>query len=172
MIPRDFGCDWFVTSERTGGKVGPVTVPYDAMLFEQRDPNTPNNHNTGFYPGGVYTYSKTFAAPLDWAGKCILLEFEGVYMRSEVRLNGHVVGGRPSGYALFHVSLDEHLNLGGDNLVEVVANNDQQPNSRWYSGSGIYRPVHLLVGNRVRIVPHGMRLTTSSISREAPPRCT
>ncbi len=77
MIRRDFGRDWFVTSERTGGKVGPVTVPYDAMLFEQRDPNTPNNHNTGFYPGGVYTYSKTFVCATRLGGKVHLVGVRG-----------------------------------------------------------------------------------------------
>ena len=86
-----------------GAPAGPVTLPYDAMLFEARDPGTPNSHNTGFFPGGVYRYSKSFPAPEEWRGRSITLEFEGVYMRSEVRLNGPLVGGRPSGYAVFHV---------------------------------------------------------------------
>jgi beta-galactosidase len=140
--------------------LGPVTVPYDAMLYEQRDPETPNSHHTGFYPGGVYRYSKSFRAPEEWRGSSIVLEFEGVYMRSEVFVNGHAAGGRPSGYALFRVEMDHLLNYGADNLVEVVANNDQMPNSRWYTGSGIYRPVHLMIGGRVRISPNGPRFST------------
>ena len=163
MIRADFGQGWFVTTEGGDSTVGPVTVPHDAMLFEQRDPSTRNSHNTGFYPGGVYTYSKTFVAPREWLGRSITLEFEGVYMRSEVRVNGALVGGRPSGYAVFHVALDDHLEYGADNVVEVVARNDEMPNSRWYSGSGIYRPVHLLVGERIRVTPHGLRITTTSV---------
>lgn len=164
MIPRRFDEGWFVSSEGSDADpVGPVTVPYDAMLSERRDPETANSHHTGFFPGGVYRYSKTFRVPDTWRGSSVSLEFEGVYMRSEVFVNGHLAGGRPSGYATFHVPLDEFLEFGVDNLVEVVAHNDQMPNSRWYTGSGIYRPVHLLVGGAVRVTPNGVRLSTRSI---------
>jgi beta-galactosidase len=143
--------------------VGPLTVPHDAMLFEPRDPDSPNRHHTGFYPGGTYRYSKTFPAPHEWRGSHVLLEFEGVYMRSEVLVNGRLVGGHPSGYALFHVDISDVLRFGGENVVEVVARNDQMPNSRWYTGSGIYRPVHLLVGGAVHMAPQGPRISTSSL---------
>ncbi|MDR6610727.1 hypothetical protein J2Y42_000139 [Leifsonia sp. 1010] len=77
-------------------------------------------------------------------------------------MNGVLAGGRPSGYALFHVPLATHLRYGEENLIEVVAHNDDMPNSRWYTGSGIYRPVHLLTGGPVRILPTGLRATTLS----------
>ncbi len=165
MIPETFDKGWFVRKEGAldADRVGPVTLPYDAMLFEPRDPSTPNSHNTGFFPGGVYRYSKSFHAPEQWRDSKVNLEFEGVYMRSEVWVNGRMAGGRPSGYALFHVPLDGLLEYGADNLVEVVARNDQMPNSRWYSGSGIYRPVHLLVGGPLRLTPSGPRFSTRSI---------
>ncbi len=163
MIRQPFNTGWYVSKVGSDTTVGPVTLPYDAMLFEQRDPSTRNSHNTGFFPGGDYRYSTTLAAPQSWGGRSVTLEFEGVYQRSEVLVNGSLVGGRPSGYAVFHVVLDEALVYGADNLIEVVAHNSQLPNSRWYSGSGIYRPVHLLVGERIRITPHGLRVTTSSI---------
>ena len=169
MIRRPFNEDWYVVREDAPGaaeRIGPLTLPHDAMLFEQRDPHTPNGHHTGFFPGGVYRYSKTVHAPEDWRGCSVSLEFEGVYMRSEVFVNGRPAGGRPSGYAVFEVALDQLLAYGDDNLVEVVAHNDQMPNSRWYTGSGIYRPVHLLVGGPVRITPHGLRLSTRSNSRD------
>ena len=166
MIPESFNEGWFVRRQGAtgfGGPVGPITVPHDAMLAEPRDPGTANSHHTGFFPGGVYRYSKSFRAPDAWRDCRVTLEFEGVYMRSEVHLNGHLVGGRPSGYAMFHVDLDEHLDHGADNLFEVVVRNDASPNSRWYTGSGIYRPVHLLVGGRVRVPPEGLRVTTTSV---------
>ncbi|MBL7487543.1 DUF4982 domain-containing protein [Frankia sp. AgB1.9] len=165
MIRESFNQGWYVSGERGDGSdvpVGPVTLPYDAMLFERRNPETRNGYNTGYFPGGVYRYSKSFRVPEEWRGRSATLEFEGVYMRSEVFVNGHLAGGRPSGYAVFRVALDDHLVYGADNLVEVVAHNDREPNSRWYSGSGIYRPVHLLVGDRLRVTPDGLRVTTSS----------
>jgi beta-galactosidase len=163
LIRTDFNQGWSVNKAGSAEVIGPVTLPYDAMLFEERDPSTRNSHNTGFFPGGVYRYSKTFVVPEQWRGRSVTLEFEGVYMRSEVRVNGTLVGGRPSGYAVFHVALDDALAHGAENLVEVVAHNDDMPNSRWYSGSGIYRPVYLLVGERLHVTPHGLRVTTASL---------
>ncbi|MCM3885579.1 glycoside hydrolase family 2 TIM barrel-domain containing protein [Frankia sp. R82] len=168
MIRESFNQGWRISRKRGDGSevsVGPVTVPYDAMLFEQRDPKTVNSYNTGYFPGGVYRYSKTFRAAQEWRGRSITLEFEGVYLRSEVFVNGRLAGGRPSGYAIFQVVLDDFLGYGADNLVEVVAHNDRGPNGRWYTGSGIYRPVHLLVGDRLRITPDGLRISTTSIER-------
>lgn len=165
MIRTAFDRDWYV--ERVGAaaeaKVGPLTVPYDAMLFEQRDPDTRNVGNTGYYPGGVYRYTKSFDAPEAWRDRAVVVEFEGVYHRSEIFVNGKLAGGRPSGYALFHVDLGPFLNFGGENTIEVVANNDDEPNARWYTGSGIYRPVHLLVGAQTHIAPTGLRASTAAI---------
>ena len=123
MIRTSFDQNWYVLKEgpTRGGRVGPVTLPYDAMLFEARDPNTKNGGNTGFFPGGVYRYSKTFEAPEDWRDRSVTVEFEGVYHRSQVFVNGRLANERPSGYALFHVVLDEFLNYGSENLIEVVA---------------------------------------------------
>ncbi|OPX12476.1 glycoside hydrolase family 2 TIM barrel-domain containing protein [Mycobacterium sp. AT1] len=163
MIRQDFNADWYVRKEGQDESLGPVTVPYDAMLYEPRDPHAPGGHNTGFFPGGVYRYTKTVAVPDEWRDRTVAIEFEGVYLRSEVFINGRLAGGRPSGYAIFQVTLDEYLNYGADNVVEVVAHNDQQPNSRWYTGSGIYRPVHLLVGRRTRITADGLRIVTTAV---------
>jgi beta-galactosidase len=166
MIRDSFDDDWFIASEtpgRTTAATGPITLPHDAMMFERRDPHCANAHNTGYFPGGVYRYTKRFTAPDEWRGCSVVLEFEGVYQRSQVLLNGHLVGGRPSGYAEFRVELDEHLVLGEENVVEVVADNAAEPNSRWYTGSGIYRPVHILVGPELRIAPAGPRVTTLAL---------
>ncbi|SHN39510.1 glycoside hydrolase family 2 TIM barrel-domain containing protein [Cryptosporangium aurantiacum] len=164
MRRTSFNEGWFVAEEASSGApVGPVTVPYDAMLFEPRNARTPNGFHTGFFPGGVYRYSKTFVAPEEWRDQHVLVEFEGVYLRSEVFLNGRLIGGRPSGYAEFTVPLHGGLEFGTDNVLEVVAHNDRLPNSRWYSGSGIYRPVHLLVGPQAHIAPEGPRFTTEAV---------
>ncbi len=167
MISQSFDRDWFVAPDGAGataGPTGPITLPHDAMLFETRDPETRNGGNTGFHPGGRYRYSKTFPAPQEWRDRTVVLEVEGVYHRSQVFVNGRLAGGRPSGYALFHVVLDAFLEHGADNTVEVVADTTDEPNSRWYTGSGIYRPVHLLVGRRTHVTPTGLRLSTEALT--------
>lgn len=166
MLRTHFNDDWYV--EKIGSDrapVGPLSVPHDAMMYEHRDPTLAFGHNTGYFPGGEYRYTKRFHAPDDWQDKAVILEFEGVYHRSEVYLNGERVGGRPSGYALFHVALGDELKLGQKNELEVIARNADQPNSRWYTGSGIYRPVHLLVGDRVRVTPTGLRVSTLTLNQ-------
>ena len=164
MIRLSFNNNWFVTKvgNKAETQVGPVTVPYDAMHQEPRDPHTKNGGNTGYFPGGVYSYKKTFETPTNWVGKRVFLEFEGVYQNSKIYLNGNLIGGRPSGYALFHVELTQNLVSKGQNTLEVIADNSEEPNSRWYTGSGIYRPVWALVGQEIRVAPNGLRLSTAS----------
>jgi hypothetical protein len=139
-----------------------VDLPHDAMIHEKRDPASPGGSALGYYPGGVYVYEKDFAVPQGWREKHVFFEFEGIYRNSKVVLNGEEAGGRPYGYARFFVRADSFLEFGEENTIRVVADNSQLPNSRWYSGSGIYRPVHLLVGNRTHIEPDGVKISTLS----------
>lgn len=138
-----------------------VTLPHDAQILEKRSPDASDGGH-GYFPGGVYTYEKTFTAPADWEGKKVLVEFEGVYKNSTVSLNGKRIGGHKYGYTTFTVELTG-LNYGGENTLTVVADNSQLPNSRWYSGSGIYRPVWLHIGGDARIEYQGVKITTLSI---------
>mgnify|MGYP000246332124 FL=1 len=166
MIGSSFDADWTVTTETPGRPartVGPATLPYDAMMFETRDPDCAAAHNTGYFPGGVYRYSKRFTAPQEWRDCVVECEFEGVYHRSHVLLNGVEVGGCPSGYTEFRVPLTG-LRFGETNTIEVIVDNSQQPNSRWYTGSGIYRPVHVLVGPAVHIAPGYPQVTTRTVA--------
>lgn len=144
----------------------PVNLPHDAMVHEKRTPNTKNAHQTGFYPGGIYQYTKTFDAPQEWTDKDVLLEFEGVYQNAMVYVNGDYAGGHPCGYTNFTVSLNDFLIYGASNTVKVVANNSAEENSRWYSGSGIYRPVNLYVGNKTRLAENGVRITTPEVQSD------
>ena len=138
-----------------------VTLPHDAQIFEHRGADVSNGGH-GYFPGGVYTYEKTFTAPAEWAEKTILLEFEGVYKNATVSLNDKELCFHAYGYTRFFVELKE-LNIGGENTVTVVADNSKLPNSRWYSGSGIYRPVWLYVGPKESIRPESVKLSTVSI---------
>lgn len=156
---------WTVQSR--GGPAGAVTLPHDAMIHERRDRRVPSGPASGFYPGGVYTYRRTISAPLEWSGSHVALEFEGVYRHSTVLLNGVVVGGRPSGYAEFRVELDDHLRYGHENTLEVIADNSGQPDTRWYSGSGIYRRVWLRVDGETRFAPDSVRFRTVNVGDPA-----
>ena len=138
-----------------------VTLPHDAQITEKRGADVGGSGH-GYFPGGVYTYEKTFTAPAEWAEKTILLEFEGVYKNATVSLNDKELCFHAYGYTRFFVELKE-LNIGGENTVTVVTDNSKLPNSRWYSGSGIYRPVWLYVGPKESIRPESVKLSTVSI---------
>lgn len=142
------------------GQVEMLTLPHDAMIHEERTQATKNRHQTGFYPGGCYTYTKAFAAPAEWADKTVRIAFEGVYENARVYINGDYAGGCANGYTEFSVCADDYLTYGAQNTVTVIANNSAEENSRWYSGSGIYRDVVLLVGNEVHVKENGLRITT------------
>lgn len=156
-----FNDGWIFCKQGESSRV-PVTLPHDAMIHEARTADAPGGSGHGYFPGGVYVYEKTFTAPADWAEKTVMLEFEGVYHHSTVYINGKQVGGRAYGYVPFTVCLDGMLNYGRENTVSVTVDNSKLPNSRWYTGSGIYRPVHLLVGGRNHIEWQGVKITTLS----------
>ena len=143
-----------------------VQLPHDAMVHEERTPDTANGTQTGYWPGGIYTYEKTLFAPEEWKDRTVILEFEGVYSNAMVYVNEDLAATQLYGYANFYVVLDKFLNYGADNQVMVIANN-VEPNSRWYSGSGIYRDVNLMVGARVHIPADGVRITTPTVDPEA-----
>jgi len=166
MLREAFNTDWYVEKEGPAPwRAGPLTLPHDAMIYETRDPATPNGHNTGYFPGGVYRYTKTFFAPESLRGRTVLFEFEGVYMDAQVHFNGALAAARPNGYANFYADAEGLLVYGQDNRIEVLARSDQMPNSRWYSGSGIYREVKLLSGGWAHILPDGVKLRTLALEQ-------
>lgn len=161
MKKLDFNNNW--TFQRQGSSnIQSITLPHDAMIHENRDPDAPGGGGHGYFPGGAYIYRKTFTAPEEWAEGTASLLFEGVYKNSTVTVNGKYAGGQPYGYTPFTVCLDGLLNYGSENTVTVTVDNSQLPNSRWYSGSGIYRPVSLLLGSKSHIDWQGVKITTLS----------
>ena len=169
MIRQNFNADWTVEkgdgNSRMNSFLGntqtkTVHLPYDAMIHEARTPDTKNGAQTGFYPGGEYIFQKHFTAPQAWQGKPVSLVFEGVYQTALVYLNGWLLTRNVNGYAEFTVEAGPYLKYGADNLLKVIADNSLEPNSRWYTGSGIYRPVRLLVGNKVYLPQDTVRITT------------
>jgi len=138
-----------------------VTLPHDAQISEKRGADVSNGGH-GYFPGGIYTYEKTFTAPKEWEGKDVLVEFEGVYKNATVSLNGKELCFHPYGYTGFFVELSD-LIYGAENTLSVVVDNSKLPNSRWYSGSGIYRPVWLYVCEKGGLRPESVKISTVSI---------
>ncbi len=144
-----------------------VNLPHDAMVHEERTPDTANSAQTGFWPGGLYTYTRKLDVPQEWQDKTVVLEFEGVYATAMVYVNGNLAQSNLYGYSNFYVVLDKYLEYGVENEIKVVADNSAEKNSRWYSGSGIYRNVNLLVGSRIHVPADGVRITTPDVSEES-----
>lgn len=139
-----------------------ITLPHDAMLEEKRDPKSPGGSAVACFPGGIYEYEKEIDVPAEWEQKHIVLQFEGVYKNSKVYINGVEAGGAAYGYIPYFVCLDGNVNYGTVNTIKVVADNADLPNSRWYSGAGIYRPVWLWEGEKAFILPEGVKVTPFS----------
>jgi beta-galactosidase len=150
-----------------------VNLPHDAMICKLRAASNPGGSNVGYFPGGIANYRKKFAVPKEWQGDgpmgplSVKLEFEGVYMNAEVSVNNQLLHIQPYGYSSFIVDLTPYLAYGKENVFSVVANNTAQPNSRWYTGTGIYRHVWLRVGGAVHIEPWGVFITTPVVERDA-----
>ncbi|UOG74866.1 DUF4982 domain-containing protein [Hymenobacter tibetensis] len=122
---------------------------------------------TGFLPGGIGWYRKTFEVPAAFRTKKVFVYFDGVYKNSEVWLNGHFLGKRPSGFASFQYELTPHLNANGPNVLAVKADHSQVADSRWYTGSGIYRNVYLVATEPVHVALWGVGFTTPEVSASA-----
>ena len=139
-----------------------VTLPHDAMLAEPRTALSAGGTNTGWYEGYDYEYQRTLTVPENELADTHILEFEGVYHNAEVWLNGQKAAFRPYGYTNFYVDCAPYLHAGGNEL-RVIARNADQPNSRWYSGAGIYRPVQLWKARGAHITLNGVKIRTLSL---------
>ena len=135
----------------------------DAMLAEPRTALSAGGVNTGWYEGYDYEYQRTLTVPENELSDTHILEFEGVYHNAEVWLNGQKAAFRPYGYTNFYVDCAPFLRAG-DNELRVIARNADQPNSRWYSGAGLYRPVQLWTAGDKHILLNGVRIRTLSLN--------
>ncbi|HZN05701.1 MAG TPA: beta-galactosidase GalB [Pyrinomonadaceae bacterium] len=165
-----FNTDWqFHLGETTdNAKWRQLNLPHDWSIEGEFSEKHPAGTGGGALPGGIGWYRKTFTVPTTSSGKQVFVEFDGVYRNSEVWINGHYLGKRPYGYSSFAYELTPHLVFGGKpNVIEVKVDNSQQPNSRWYSGSGIYRNVWLTTVERVHVAHWGTYWTTPEVNTQA-----
>lgn len=141
-----------------------VELPHDWSIEGVPEETNPAGNDGGYYPTGTAWYRKTLKMPKSYQGKKVYLYFEGVYMNSTVFVNGKQVGGQAYGYTPFLCDITSSMIPGGNNIVAVRVDNSQQKNCRWYSGSGIYRHVWLMVKEPIHFKHWGIRLTTSDVT--------
>ena len=171
MQKSDFSHSWQFQYGPGGAGTKPdstwttVVLPHDASIALPRREDAIGSGSNAFYPGAVCWYEKELALAVSDMGKTILLEVEGAYMNAAVLVNGHLAGRRPYGYSSFHNDLTPWLKPGA-NRIRVEVNNGGLANTRWYSGSGLYRNVRLLTGDTVRIEPWSLQVVTPEPTQE------
>mgnify|MGYP003498506614 FL=1 len=171
MIREYFNDSWEVKSganffSMKDSKKELINLPHDAMILGKRSDDYTNKMNTGFFPGGVYNYTKNFLIPEDYVDKSIYFEFEGVQMNAMVYINGDFAGKCLNGYTNFYIKANGFLKYGEENIIKVVAKTSAEKNSRWYTGSGIYRNVKLIVGDKIHIKLDGVKIKTPNVSKD------
>jgi len=145
-----------------------LNLPHDWSIEGKFDEKAPGTTNEAALPGGIGWYRKAFVLPVSAKGKDVFIDFDGVYRNSEVWINGHYLGKRPYGYISFRYELTKYLYFAiKPNVIAVRVDNSAQPNSRWYSGSGIYRNVWLVVSNRHGFKNWGTYVTTPEITSKS-----
>ena len=158
-----FDSDWQFTRN---GKTINVNLPHDWDIYEAPDPATgATKEGGGWYPAGKGEYKKQFKVESgEWKNKRVMLHFEGVYQKAEVFVNGQKAGQHAYGYTPFTVDITQYLYKDKrDNEVVVKVDNSEQPNCRWYSGSGIYRHVWLVTKKQRYIDEWSVKVTTPDI---------
>ncbi|MBN2426387.1 MAG: DUF4982 domain-containing protein [Calditrichaceae bacterium] len=175
-ITESFNTDWKFYPGDVAGGFNPslddsdwrvLNLPHDWSIESVFSETHPAGVGGGALPGGIGWYRKNFYVPEQEKEKSIFIEFDGVYQNSEVWINGNYLGKRPYGYSSFRYELTPFLNYGQQkNVITVKIDNSQQPNSRWYSGSGIYRHVRLVKTNKIRVAHWGTFITTSDVSEK------
>jgi beta-galactosidase len=143
-----------------------LDLPHDWSIEGNLDVKNPTGNDGGYFPAGIGWYRKSFNGPSAWKGKCVSVYFEGIYMNSEVFINGKSLGVHPYGYTSFSYNLTPNLKLNEENVLSVRVDNSQQKNCRWYSGSGIYRHVWMIVTDPLHIANWGVAISTPDVSNE------
>lgn len=144
-----------------------LDLPHDWSIEGAFSKDHPTKPQQGSLPAGMGWYRKSFTLPESAKNKSIAVEFDGVFCNSEVWINGHYLGKRPFGYISFSYDLTKYLNFGNQkNYIAVKVDNDAQPSSRWYTGSGIYRNLRLVTTDKLHVAHWGTYVTTPEVSKE------
>ncbi|MCL1933683.1 MAG: DUF4982 domain-containing protein [Candidatus Azobacteroides sp.] len=144
-----------------------LNLPHDWSIEADFSADNPASPGGGALPGGIGWYRKTFIADRSFENKNVYIDFDGVYRNSRVWINGQLLGERPYGYISFRYELTPYIKKGEKNVIAVRVDNSEQPNSRWYSGSGIFRNVWLVIVNPVHVDHWGTYVTTTDVSAQS-----
>lgn len=160
-----FSDNWIFYRAGHADQKAEVSLPHDAMLREGRSNLNPGKKNSAWFSGADYVYEKNFTLPDELSDKKVIFEFEGVYHNAEVYINGEKAASRPYGYTNFYVDAGPYIYRNKENHIRVIAKNADQPNSRWYSGAGIYRPVWMhVLPEKHHILLNGVKIKTLEIA--------
>ena len=167
------GWKFWLGDEATASTVGfddaswrTLTLPHDWSIEHDFDVKYPSGNDGGYVMAGIGWYRKSFLVPSNMVGKRLSLYFEGVYMNSEVFVNGQSVGKRPYGYSSFAYDITPYIKVGEQNVVAVRVDNSKQRNCRWYTGAGIYRHVWLVTTEALHVAHWGTYITTPEVTKE------
>jgi len=141
-----------------------VNLPHDGMIGTEVSADAPAGADSGYYKGGLSNYTKYVFIPEEWEKECVGLCFDGAMMNASVDINGSRIALQHNGYMPFYVDLTRYLTFGEHNRITVNVNTSMQPNSRWYTGSGLYRGVKLMHGPRVHVLPDGIFVHTKEVA--------
>lgn len=141
-----------------------VTLPHDWSVEEPF--SREHSSGTGYLPGGTGWYRRTFELPSELKGKKVFITFEGVYNHSQVWCNSYYLGKRPYGYSTFTYDLTDFVRFGDGNVVSVKVDHKDVADSRWFTGSGIYRDVYLTITDPIHVGPYGVFTTTPEVSAQ------
>lgn len=159
-----FNDNWkYYRANKEGNKID-ITLPHDAMIHENRSRDSAGGVNISWFEAYDYVYEKDFFVPQEYSNKKIFLEFEGIYRNAEILINDKKVFSHDYGYTGFHFEISAYVHFDRENNIKVLVKNSDQPNSRWYSGAGIYRPVFMYLAEKEHIEINGVKIKTLSYS--------
>ena len=141
-----------------------VNLPHDGMIGTPVSPDAPAGPDMGYFTGGLCSYTKYVTIPQEWEKGCVGLQIDGAMMNAAVEINGCKAAVQHYGYAPFYADLTRLAEFGAENRITINLNTSMQPNSRWYTGAGLYRGVKLLYGPKVHLAPDGIFAMTREVS--------
>lgn len=141
-----------------------VNLPHDGMIGTEVSPDAPATVDSGYFNGGMTNYTKFLFIPEEWEKECVGLKFDGIMQCATVEVNGSKIKHQHNGYIPIYVDITNYVTFGKKNRITINVNTSMQPNSRWYTGSGLYRGAELLYGPKVHVVPDGIFVHTKEVS--------
>lgn len=141
-----------------------VNLPHDGMIETDVTPDAPSKYDSGYFVGDITSYTKFVMIPKEWEEECVGLCIDGAMMNATVDVNGCKVGKQHYGYAPFYIDLTDYVTFGESNRITININTSAHENSRWYTGSGLYRGVKLCHSPKVHVVNDGIFVYTKELS--------